>query len=423
MGRIVKDYLELKLPRLIERDISIELPKIDRAVAIIGPRRAGKTYYMFQIIKFLLRNVRKEETVYINLEDFRLESIKLKDMELLLEVFYEIFPENARKSCYFFLDEVQNLNGWERFVRYLIDRRQRVFITGSSSKLLSKELATVLRGRSITVNVFPFSFKELLKARSLEVSKYLSTYEEAVLKKALEGYLRWGGYPESVLYPEKRDDILREILDVTIFRDVVERYSIRNLKALRLTILGAARSAYLTVSRLYNNLKGLGIEVGKTVLANYIEYLNDCLVMFPLRAFAKSYKKIEKYPFKPYLVDNGLLTILGVESESKLLENLVFTELLKRGFEPNRSLYYYRVERNGEVDFLLRGISGIEGLVQVTRELNEENYDREIKSLVSAGKELGCKNLLVLTKDQEEKIKEAGFEVKVAPIWKWLLER
>ncbi|HIE23906.1 MAG TPA: ATP-binding protein, partial [Candidatus Korarchaeota archaeon] len=185
-GRIVRDYLELELPKLIERDIPFEFPEINRAIAIIGPRRAGKTYFMFQIIRNLLKSIEKEKTLYINLEDFRLESIKLKDMEFLLEIFYEIFPENARRACYFFLDEVQNLEGWEKFVRFLLDRGQKVFVTGSSSKLLSKELATVLRGRSIAIHVFPFSFKEVLRTRNIEVGKHLSTYEEAAVKNILE---------------------------------------------------------------------------------------------------------------------------------------------------------------------------------------------------------------------------------------------
>ena len=420
-GKIIRDYLEWDV-ELIERDITYTLPKIQRALVIIGPRRAGKTYFMFQILKELLKHgIRKDETLYVNLEDPRVIGTTLDDLPNLLDVYYSQFPENAKKRSYFFLDEVQTVDNWEKFVRYLLDKNQRVVISGSSSRLLSKEIATELRGRSISLKVYPFSFKEILKSRNIKPAPFYSTYEEAKIKKLLREYLLWGGYPEVVLDFSLRREILREIIDLTIYKDIIERWGIVNIKALKLLFKMLAFSTHLSISKAYKNLKGIGINVGKTTVANYLEFLEDSLVFYPLRALIKSYKLQELYGFKPYLVDNGLLAILGVQDEGRLLENLVFTELLKSGLEPNRDVFYYRTRDGKEVDFVILEKGAVKQAIQVTYELNESNYEREISALIGASKDLKCRDLLLITWDQEELIKKKGKEIKVISLWKWLL--
>ena len=416
-GRIIKDHLEHRA-EVIERDVTVKFPKTPRAISIIGPRRAGKTYLMFQLINWLTSGgLPREKTVYVNFEDPRLVGAELKDLLTFLDVYYEMFPENARGECHFFLDEVQNVPDWERFVRFLLDRNQRVVVSGSSSKLLSKEIATSLRGRSLSVRVYPFSFREVLRANGLKVERFYSTYEKARMRKLLREYLHWGSYPEVVLNPHLRAEILREIIDLTIYRDIVERWGAENLKALRLLLRMLAFSSHLSASKAYRNLKSLGIGVGKATVANYIEYFSDSMILHPLRPYVKSYKLQERMGFKPYLVDNGLLKVMGVEDEGRLLENLVFTELLKRGYEPNGELFYY-VTRNGrEVDFVIKGRE----LIQVTAELHEKNRERELRALIEAGRELGIGKLTIVTLEQDDVVKTAGKEVKVTSLKKWLL--
>jgi len=416
-GRIIKDHLEHRA-EVIEREVVVKFPKTPRVISIIGPRRAGKTYLMFQLINRLTSSgLPGEKTVYVNFEDPRLVGAELKDLLTFLDVYYEMFPENARGECYFFLDEVQNVPDWERFVRFLLDRNQRVVVSGSSSKLLSKEIATSLRGRSLSVRVYPFSFGEVLRANGLKVERFYSTYEKARINKLLREYLHWGGYPEVVLNPHLRAEILREIIDLTIYRDIVERWGAENLKALRLLLKMLAFSSHLSASKAYRNLKSLGIGVGKATVANYIEYFSDSMILYPLRPYVKSYKLQERMGFKPYLVDNGLLKVMGVEDEGRLLENLVFTELLKRGYEPNGELFYYVTKNGREVDFVIKGRE----LIQVTAELHEKNRERELRALIEAGRELGIGKLTIVTLEQDDVVKTAGKEVKVTSLKKWLL--
>jgi len=414
-GRIVRDFWEWDV-ELIRRDVRYEIPKVQRALVVIGPRRAGKTYFMFQIIKDLLNRIDKRKIIFVNFEDPRLIDADLNDLMSFLDVFYTIYPENVKETCYFFLDEVQCVKNWERFVRFLLDKNQKVILSGSSSKLLSREIATHLRGRSISIKIYPFSFREILKANGIEVGPYLSSYELAKVKNLAESYLMWGGYPEVVLNPSLRREILKEILDLTIYRDIVERWRVENIRALRLIIKMLAYSTHLSISKIYRNLKGLGLNIGKNTIANYIEYLEDSLIVYRLQALVKSYKKAEILGFKPYLVDNGILHVLGVEDRGRLLENLVFVELLKKGYVPNEDIFYYTFE-GGEVDFVVD-----RQLIQVCYDVNDyDTRTREVRALVKASKNLNYKDCLIITWDQEETIVVNGLVIKVVPIWKWCL--
>ena len=422
--RVIMDFQEQKLPSLIKREIDVPLElKIRRAISIIGPRRAGKTFFMFQLIKSLLeKEVGRNRILYINFEDYRLAGIDYKDFGRLIEVYYELFPENRRKKAYFFFDEVQNVEGWERVVRTLIDRENaQIFITGSSSKLLSREVATQLRGRTLTYRVFPFSFREFLEARRFRLKTNMSSYDKNRLLHLLDEYLRWGGYPEAVIESGRRERILEEIWEVTIARDIIDRWKIRNIKVLRLLIRALKESKELSIHRLHNYLKSMGIRVSKNTLYSYLEYLNDSLVVFPLKKFSYSYKDVEKSIPKIYFVDNGLYA--GEGYLSRLLENLVFIELMRRGYTVNENIFYWKEQTGREVDFIIRRKNRVEQLIQVCYELTPENEKREIMSLVKASSKLNCGKLLVVTWDQEEKIEKGGRRIKIIPLWKWLLER
>jgi len=410
-AEVILDYRSLPFDG-VEREIDVKIPSTRMALAIIGPRRVGKTYLMRQIIeKLRSEGIPEENIAYVNLEDPRLVGASLEDLMVLLEVLREMGGE----KLHLFLDEVQAVDGWERFVRYLLDTGNRVFVSGSSSKLLSKEIATQLRGRSIAVRVFPFSFGEFLRARGFTPKRYLSSSKKAELRRLLLEYLEWGGYPEVVLNPHMRIEILKGILDLAIYRDIVERWEVRNLSALRLLLKLLARSSHLTLTKAYSTMKSIGVSIGKGTLADYLEYLGDAFILHRLPPYVKSYKKAELLGFKPYLVDNGLLRITGVKDKGRLLENLVMIELLRRGFEPGEDLFY--VPGDGwEVDFL----AGDE-LIQVGYELHAINRERELKALLNATKRVDVERLTVVTFAGKERVKLNGRRIDVVPLHEWLL--
>jgi len=419
--KIIKDFYEFKLPNMVERDIRISELPIKRAVSIIGPRRAGKTYLMFQVMKTLLnKNVERSRVLYINIESDLLIGCELSDLRNMLELYYEIYPENKNKKVYLFLDEIQIVPDWEKFVRAVMDSENiQVYVSGSSSKLLSKEIATGLRGRTITYHVYPFSFREFLKAKSFKVEKYLSSSQKALLLNLLDKFLK-GSYPEAVFFEEEKEKILREIIDVTIYRDVVERFKVKNIKVLKLLLKNLIASTYFSVNGFYNYLKSLGIKVSKNTLYSYIDNFSDAMVLFTLRRYSESYKKKEQTIPKPYFVDNGLLVVNGIESKSRLMENAVFLELIRRGFTTENNLFYFNSQK--EVDFVLRDGRRVVRLIQVCYDIDDFNTkERELSAMVKAGEELKCSDMIVVTYDYENMEEYKGWEIKFVPMWKWLM--
>ncbi|OYT31018.1 MAG: ATPase [Thermofilum sp. ex4484_79] len=417
---VIKDYQEMDLPDLVERDIDIPLDlKIKRAISIIGPRRAGKTYTMFQLMKTLLsKGIVRNRILYINFEDYRLEGINYSDLEKIIEVYYEMYPENSRLKVWFFLDEIQNVEGWEKVVRNIMDRwNTQVFLSGSSSKLLSREIATQLRGRTLTYIVYPFSFKEFLRARNFRIEKYMSSYKKNMLLNLLNEYIVYGGYPEAVTERERRMKILREIWDVTIARDIIDRWKIRNIKALKLLIKALRGSREFSIHKFYRYLKSLGLKISKNTLYNYIKYLNDSLIIFLLKKYSPSYKDVEMSIPKIFFVDNGLY--MAEEDLGKMMENLVFMELKRRNYVENENLFYWKNSLGREVDFVIID----KELIQVCYELTYENKNREIRSLVKASKKLNFRNLRILTWNQENTIIVNNKKIKVTPLWKWLIDK
>ncbi len=405
LREVVKDYLEKKLPKLIEREINIPIKlNIKRAISIVGPRRVGKTYLMFQLMKKI-----NQPKLYINFEDYRLQGIDGDDFLKLIEIYYQMFPENKKKTTYFFFDEIQNVKNWEKVIRHLLDNeRCQIYLTGSSSKLLSKEIATQLRGRAITYNLFPFSFKEFLKTKQIKVSKFTSSYEKAKILNLLENYLRFGGYPEVILFEDK-EKILRDLWEVTIARDIIERWQIRNIKSLNLLIKALQNSPQFSAHKFFNYLKSLGLKISKNTIYNYLEYLKECLVVFSVYRFFKTYKDIEKSIPKIYFVDPGLY----VEnwSLSRAMENIVFIELLKR-YENN--IYYYITKDQTEIDFY----------IPKQRLLVEVCFDQDIdheKKLVKGMKELKLKKATIITWNYEDEKRIDQYQIHYVPLWKWLL--
>jgi len=304
------------------------------------------------------------------------------------------------------------VNKWENVVRHLLDNENcQIFITGSSSKLLSKEIATHLRGRSLTYSVFPFSFREFLKAKNVDFSEVLSSYERLKIIKFLEDYLKIGGYPEVIIFNNK-EKIINEIWEVTISRDIIERWKIKNIKALKLLIKAIKESPKFSVHKYYNFLKSLGIKISKNTLYSYLEFLKDSLILFSVHKFSSSYKDVEKSIPKIYLVDVGLYETTKLEIP-KLMENVVFIELKRRNFE---NIFYYTTKKGEEIDFLIIK-NNRKFLIEVTYDLDGAH----INKVLDAMNELKIKEATIITWDYEDVLKKNNLQIKCVPLWNWLL--
>ena len=419
---LIRDYLarfqNQKFEGIIERDLKIKYIK-EKAISVIGPRRAGKTYFFFSQINMLKR----DKTIYLDLEEPFLRGLDNKE---ILRVIFEVFPEiTGTSASYIFMDEIQNLKGWESVIRSLLNRNLQVFITGSSSKLLSKEIATQLRGRTLSYLLFPFSFKEFLRAKHQEFRLDLLE-SRGKIKRMLSDYLNLGGFPEIVLKGE-RERIIKEYLDLAFFKDFVERHEIKSIHLARYLFNHMLQnfSTELSVRSVERKLRGMGTKFNITTLYKYVEDLEDTLFIFFLRKFSWKPHERETWPRKVYVCDTSLLEQFKIgKSSGRLMENVVFLELIRKTNEkPLLEIYYWKDYQGREVDFVVKEGQRIKELIQVTHAPGRDEIERrEIKSLLKASRELGCKNLLVITWDYEGEENLEGRRIRFLPLWKWLIK-
>lgn len=320
-------------------------------VGLAGVRRSGKTFLFFHTIQRLLaQGIGRSRLIYLNLEDDRLQPLRAEDLDLVLRCHRELFPETIGQRCYLFIDEVQNVPGWERWVRRLYDTEDvEVFVTGSSSQLLTRDLSTALRGRSLTLEVFPLSFSEVLEFRDI-VWQRSHPDSESVVRGALEQYLRWGGFPEVVLAEEAlRPLILGEYTSFMLYRDVIERYGVRNELLIRELLRFAFRNtaSLVNVSKLHRDFTSLGFSVSKNTVHEYLGYLADSFLIFLLPKQERSLRKQAHNPKKLHVIDPGLVAAFQGHPDrdvGRKLETTVFLHLRRQG----RTLCYY--VNGGEVD-------------------------------------------------------------------------
>ena len=400
-------------PKVISRDLEVPIDS-DFIISLIGPRRAGKTYYLFQISKEL------DNPVYLNFEDSRLRDITYKEIRDVIRVYTELHGKEPKSLL---LDEVQVIDGWSIAARELNDlKKYKIFITGSSSKMLSAEIATQLRGRTLSYLLLPFSFKEFLRIKDMD-AKNATKDKEAMIKNALSEYMEFGGFPEVVLGAEKQK-ILKEYSDLILFKDFIERHEIRNIPLARYIHESILQNFSKEVSSnaIFNKARAAGISVSNNTVYDYLEKLNDTVMFFFLDRYSKKVHERESWPKKVYLADTGLSKAMRFsEDKGKLMENVVALELMrKRNYDPNLEIYYMKNE-NREVDFVIKSGAPISALIQVTAELNDENYGREIGPMVSASERLNCNDLSIVTWDQESVEEYKGKKIRVVSLWKWLL--
>jgi hypothetical protein len=426
------DALAFEPPDLTVRDVA--LPTVPRrAHAIIGMRRAGKTYFLHQCLRERLAGgTPREALIYFSFEDERLAGLTGSDLSWILEEYFTRHPQfRDRQRVTFFFDEIQVVPGWETFVRRILDTEKiEVFVSGSSAKMLSREVATSLRGRATETTIFPFSFREFLRHRGVKAPDdpaFVPKAKRSQLEKLFREYLDEGGFPEAQTLPlRERLPLLQSYVDAVIFRDVIERHGITNVVVLRrLTrhLLGAATGLF-SVHRFLNDLRGQGISTGKDTLHALLAHLEDAFLVRLVPIATTSERQRQSNPRKVYPIDAGLIAAFDRSGKSNLghaLETVVQTELERRGCERG----YVRTPEGYEVDFLATPLTGKTALIQVCADLSQaETREREFRALVSARKERRNPSawLLTLTTNDAVAAQAAAPKgVRVQAAWEWLL--
>lgn len=421
--KLIKEFHENSLPEIRKRDCIIK--ESEEIITLIGLRRVGKTYFMFQKIKELMDfGIEIGRIIFLNFEDERLTGLKTEDLDKLLDAYYELYPENVSKELYLFFDEIQAAPNWSLFLKRLYERkRYKIFVSGSSSKLLSSEIATELRGRTITRKIHPLSFVEFLRFKEFKYDKDIKfSKSRFTLKKLFDEFMIYGGYPAIVKYKDKieKESILSSYLELIIYKDLVERYKIRNTILLKSLIkyFVTNTAKIISINSFYESIKN-EMNASKDAIWEYFSCLEDISFFFTLNKFSYSMKKQINSIKKVYLADNGFKKVYGFnfsEESGRLLENLVFIELIRR----NKEVYYH--SKNGECDFIIKNKLKISEAIQVCFELNENDKKREIKGLIEAMDEFKLNQGLILTYDQKDLIKVKNKKIMIIPVWQWLLE-
>lgn len=420
------DFQKREFPKLINRTLKVSLGK--KINAIIGPRRAGKTYYLHQVMQEIIKAGKKKESIiYLNFESTKLFDLNFKEIKEVIELHKRLFPKTKNPAL--FLDEPQNIQNWEKAVRELDDEGYTLSISGSSSKLLSKEIATSLRGRSISYLLLPFSFKEFLNLKEFPVSKLTSSEEKTRILTLLNDYLEFGGFPEVVLEQNKdtKLKIIESYLDLTVYKDIVERHGIKDSMLIKWLIKSVASSytKEISINKIYNTLKSQGRKISKDELYTYASLLNDSIFVLYLPKFSWSVRKREPVS-KVFLCDTGFVKMIEVGKETgKKMENVFYLEMLRRK-NPLIEYFFWKNVQHEEVDLIVKEGAKITHLIQISKELdNPETKEREIRSLLKASKELKCDKLTIVTEDYEaeENAEWRGIKgkIKYIPLWKWLL--
>ena len=411
---IADNQIEIPNYQVIERDFNFE--EFGNYV-FVGIRRAGKSFLLYQRIQQLLKSGTSwDEMLYINFEDERLTGMKLEDLNLLLEVHLEMYD----KKPMLFLDEIQNIDGWEKFARRLADSKYRVYITGSNAKMLSSEIQSTLGGRYISVNVFPYDFAEFLNANNVNFDdkSVLSTKGRAEIARKFNDYFYFGGFPEGATLPAKRN-YLTSVYQKIFLGDIIARHSVDNTFALKLMFKKLAESVKTPIShsRLANIVSSAGFKIGTNTVIKYLDYAKDAWLLSPIQNIASKLVDKETNP-KYYFTDNGILNLFLLDGKTALLENLVAITLLRK-FGREDAVFFYN--QNVEIDFY---IPETKTAVQVCYSLDKVDgtFDREVGALQKISKVLDCEKLLIITYEEEKTLQIANETIKVVPVWKWLLE-
>lgn len=415
---LIQEFQESNFPEVIDRDIQVPLHS-KKIITVYGPRRSGKSFYFYYLIeKLLSEGIQKDRILYLNFEDDRILPIDFKELNELLEAYFELYPENKNREIFLFFDEIQNITTWELFVRRVYDKeRANIFITGSSSKLLSREIATSLRGRTLSFALYPLNFKEFLKfKKEIPRENFVYSKQKYRIIKLLEEYLEYGGFPEIVLVDNihLKYSILKEYFDLLVYRDLLERFSLENSELLKdlLKYLFTNITSLFSGNSYHKSIKQY-IPSSRETIYEYLNYIKETQYFFFLPRFSYSLKEQKVNPDKIITLDNGLRNKIAFKfskDTGKLAENLVGSILTRQG----QNVYYWRGKQ--EVDFVINKERWIEVINVSFSPVIEK---REIESMIEFGQKFKKKKkkMILITKDIEKRENNIEF----VPLYKWLL--
>jgi predicted AAA+ superfamily ATPase len=399
-----ESFYAIQQAHIVPRDI--QFPQSEQMIKVaVGMRRSGKTYTLYQRINRLLaEGIKQEQILFIDFEDDRLLPMNAKEMGKLLDTFFSIYPENHKNKCYFFLDEIQNVKDWHQVVRRYYQRKNiELTITGSSSKLLSQEIHTSLRGRSLSVEVLPYSFDEFRIANHLPVPKKpfsRQTYD--VANKQLSDFFIKGGFPAiQKMQAHEWRETLQSYVDTVILKDIIERHNISNitlLKYLTKTMLVNAATPF-SVNKFYNDVKSQGHKASRETLYHYMDYLEDAFLIFNVPIYSESVRAQHTKSNKIYVIDSGLVHAFSLNIKElfhKCLENQVYLDLRRQG----KKIFYYHTQDGYEIDFVTVDKNGERELIQVAWDISDtKTAYHEKRVLKLAEKELGIKGRIITSRE------------------------
>ena len=426
LGKIIQEYWDKELPETQEREIEISLEK-KFINDIVGPRRSGKTYLMYLTIKKILKKTDKKATIYINFENRKLLPLRETYLNDLIEFIYAEKLVDKYKTVYLFLDEVQRIDRWEQYVRSIYDEfkeKIKIFVSGSSANLLSKEYSKLLTGRHLTTYVTPLSFREFLDFNKIKIpSKNITEQEESIIKRKLGEYIKHGGFPDVVLGKEK-DEIISQLFTDIVTRDVLSRIDVRKEDIVEefSYYLASNVSNLLSFNKMKNYFTSKGMKISVPTLTNYFWHLKNAFLFNDSLIYSYNIKDQMQYPRKIYCIDNGIVNIVGFklsENIGNMYENTVANELIRR----DKKIYYWKNRQQEEVDFVVVHGTQVKQLIQVC--YNIENIDtknREIKSLIKAMMSFKINEGLIITENYDSTETINNKKIIFKPLWKWLIE-
>ncbi len=415
--KVIKGYWASELPDVKERELNPFI-KEQLITDIMGPRRAGKTYLMFSIIKSLPLN----STIYINFENRRLLPLKEEYFNDIVEFIYAEQLFQKRKKIYLFLDEVQRITGWEKYVRSVYDEfkgKLKVFVSGSSANLLSHDYARLLTGRHLTCVVLPLSFSEFLVFKGLKIKNKIPTErEESLIKKYLKEYIIHGGFPEVVLESQK-EPMLSQLFSDIVSRDILSRGDIRNDTVMEefSNYCAANISNLLSFGKMTRYFKSRGIKISTPTLISYFQYMKNAFLFFDNTIFSYKIKDQMQYPRKIYAIDNGFANLAGTEDLGRLCENTVAVELLRQ----SAHTFYWKSRSGSEVDFVIKEKNRIRAIQVCYDPEALTTKEREMKALIKCMDEFKLKKAEIITFDHEAKENIGNKMIRFIPLWKFLL--
>lgn len=425
--QIINRFHESKLPKLLTRNVELPLNS-NKIISVIGARRCGKTYLLYDTIKKIIAGGTKLKNIlFLNFEDERLQ-LQVHELDLIIQAWRELHEGADLTNHYFFFDEIQNIRGWEKFIRRIYDTETKnIFISGSNSAFLSSEIATSLRGRSLPFELFPFSFDEFLRFQNID-NNYYSEKNCAIILNEFKNYLKHGGFPETINLPIiQKTEILRSYFYVTLYKDLIERYQISSTHIIKYFIekLADNLSKHFSINKIYNQLRSQGLKMDKNLLYQLIEYIENVYLAFPIQRYDYSFSVRSKSDKKSYFIDNGLLNILThnfSDNLGKLLENAIYIFLKTNyGNIYENNIFYYKDKT--ECDFVVFDRDKPKYCIQVSYDISQaETRTREIKGLVAALEHFKLNQGYIITAEHEEELTVNDKKIIIKPAYKLMID-